>query len=176
MKTNYSLSRWGIGLATFMASGATHPVCAVPSVAHSKNLKQSFIHARLCDDEEFEVADWQDSSLEEQTMITSTYAHSHDEQIVTVRVVSDEVAPFVFRDSEDEYEVEDVIYRFPIDETIVRMSASRVIEKPTMFFDDEPLSEDSDDFPPLVKHRLSARTIVKNATLSHFEPDEGASD
>lgn len=94
MKTNYSLSRWGVGLATFMASGATHPMGAIPSVAHSKTLKQSFINSQLCDGEEFEVADWQDASLEEQTMIDSTRAHSREEQIVEARFVSDE-ATFV---------------------------------------------------------------------------------
>ena len=57
-------------------------------------------------------------------------------------------------------------------EAAPRVSAIRVIEKPMVFFDDEPLCEDSNDFPPLTKHRLSARAIVRGAMPSHFEPDE----
>ena len=108
--------------------------------------------------------------MEDDTMNTSIASLPHDEQVVTARVVSDEMAPFAWVD--DEPDLEDEIFVFNTPTVRQRAHVVRVIEKPMVFFEDEPLCEDENAFPPLEKHQTASRVIVRASTLHNFEPDE----
>lgn len=163
MKTNYSSTRWGVTLTAFLVSGATHPVCATPSVSHGKPLKKSFIDTHvldeeLCDEEGFGPEDWQDSLTSEQKMKTSSATFSHSEPIVTAHVVSDEVAPFVWADDEPDVEDEILLPRpktTPVNVVVV----SR--EKPFIFHEDELECEDEILLPPPRRTPIEVEVVFR---------------
>ncbi len=119
------------------------------------------------------IANWQESLMESETMNSSATASPSAPEVFTARVVSDEIALFDFHPDEDACEVDDVRLQLPVEEEIVtaRIVSSEVA--PFKWVEDDPDLDDERLRFETPKVRRRARIVsIKEAAFKWVSDDE----
>ena len=167
-KFSYSSAKWSIGLTAFIAAGSSHVVCAAPQTISAKRYDKSFVDTEILDSEDlYDEQDWQEFLMESETMNSSATALLAAPEVFKARVVSDEIAPFVFHNDENACEVDDVRLQLPVEEEIVtaRVVSSEVA--PFKWVEDEPDLED--EILRFETPRVKRRARVVSSKVAPFK-------